>query len=161
VLTRHCTARIDDLDGVPDGATVTVGGIAGKPRITVAKRGRAAGKKMAIVEIAGLAGSVTAVIFPETYERARDLVEEDRILLLTGQPARSSARAALKTTDVRALDGALSGASGGQLLIDFPTARGDVAPLLARVQQVLARHKGASPVFFRLHSDGRTPIVHR
>ena len=39
VLLRHCTARIDDLDAVPDGATVTVGGIAGKPRITVAKRG--------------------------------------------------------------------------------------------------------------------------
>src|SRR5262249_23569774 len=36
VLLRHCTARIDDLDAVPEGATVTLGGIAAKPRMTVA-----------------------------------------------------------------------------------------------------------------------------
>jgi len=158
---RHCTARIDDLDAVPDGATVTVGGIAGKPRITVAKRGRSAGKKMAIVEVAGLAGAVTAVIFPETYERARDVVAEDRILLLTGQLDRSSDRPTIKASDVRALDGALAGASGGHLVVDLPALVADPAAALARVQAILGRHAGGSPVFFRLQAAGRPPLVHR
>jgi len=161
VLLRHCTARIDDLDAVPDGATVTVGGIAGKPRITVAKRGRSAGKKMAIVEVAGLAGAVTAVIFPETYERARDVVAEDRILLLTGQLDRSSDRPTIKASDVRALDGALAGASGGHLVVDLPATAADPAGALARVQAILGRHSGGSPVFFRLQAAGRPPLVHR
>jgi DNA polymerase-3 subunit alpha len=161
VLLRHCTARIDDLDAVPDGATVTVGGIAGKPRITVAKRGRSAGKKMAIVEVAGLAGTVTALIFPETYEKARDLIAEDRILLLTGQLDRSSDRPTLKASDVRALDGALTGASGGHLVVDLPAPKSDLAAQLARVQAILGRHSGGSPVFFRLPSDGKVPVVHR
>jgi len=161
VLLRHCTARIDDLESVPDGATVTVGGICGKPRITVAKRGRSAGKKMAIVEVCGLAGAVTAVVFPETYERVHALIEEDRILLLSGQLDKSSDRATLKTTDVRALDGAMTSAADGHLVVDLPTSRGDLKIVLARVQQILQRHKGESPVFFRLHAGGQTPIVHR
>jgi DNA polymerase-3 subunit alpha len=161
VLMRHCTARIDDLDGVPDGATVTVGGIAGKPRVTVAKRGRSAGKKMAIVEICGLAGAVTAVVFPEIYERVHALIEEDRILLVTGQLDRSSERPSIKSTDVRALDGAMTGAAGGHLVVDLPASRGDLKVVLDRVQQILGRNKGESPVFFRLAADGRTPIVHR
>jgi DNA polymerase III subunit alpha len=162
VLMRHCTARIDDLEGVPDGATVTVGGIAGKPRVTIAKRGRSAGKKMAIVEICGLAGAVTAVVFPETWERTHALIEEDRILIVTGQLDKSSDRPSLKTTDVRALDGAMAGAAGGHLVVDLPASRGsDLKPLLGRVQQILGRNKGESPVFFRLAAAGSTPIVHR
>jgi DNA polymerase-3 subunit alpha len=160
-MMRHCTARIDDLEGVPDGANITVGGIAGKPRVTVAKRGRSAGKKMAIVEICGLAGSVTAVVFPETYERCHALIEEDRILLVTGQLDKSSDRPALKSSDVRALDGAMAGAAGGHLVVDLPASRADLQPLLGRVQQILGRNKGESPVFFRLDAGGAAPIVHR
>jgi len=161
LLLRHCTARIEDLAEVPDGATVTVGGIVGKSRITLAKRGRMAGRKMAIVEIAGLAGAATAVVFPETYERAKDLLDEDRIVLLTGQLDLASERPTIRTSEVRALDGVMNGASGGQLVVDLPPRAGDLHALLARVRTILGRHRGSSPVFFRVHESGRPPVVHR
>jgi DNA polymerase-3 subunit alpha len=160
LLRRHCTARIEDLPDVTDGATVTVGGVAGKPRITVAKRGRSAGKKMAIVELAGLAGAVTVVVFPETYERVKEHVEEERILLVTGQLDLASDRPSIKASEVAPLDGVMGGASGGQLILDLPM-RGPIEPLLARVRAILARHHGSSPVFFRLPQPGRAPLVHR
>jgi DNA polymerase-3 subunit alpha len=94
LLLRHCTARIDDLSAVPDGATVTVGGITGKSRITVAKRGRMAGRKMAIVELAGMAGAATVVVFPETYERTKDHLDEDRIVLVRPRLDQGDGRAA-------------------------------------------------------------------
>jgi DNA polymerase-3 subunit alpha len=161
LLLRHCTARIEELAEAPDGATVTVGGIAGKPRITVAKRGRAAGRKMAIVELAGLAGAATVVAFPETYERSKDFLEEDRILLVTGQVDLSSERPTIRASDVKPLDGAMGGAGGGQLVLDLPADAQDLRPLLARVRAVLAGHRGSSPVFFRVHEPGRPPAVHR
>jgi DNA polymerase-3 subunit alpha len=162
LLLRHCTARVEDLQDVPDGATVTVGGITGKARITVAKRGRMAGRKMAIVEVAGLAGAVTVVVFPETYEKTRDFLDEDRIVLITGQLDLSSERPTIKANDVRPLDGALSGAAGGQLVLDLPAREDvDLRGMLGRVRSILSRHKGASPVFFRVHEPGRPPSIHR
>ena len=56
---------------------VTVAGIAGKPRITTTKRGKAAGKKMAIMDLLGVSGQVGCVVFPETFEATRQWLDED------------------------------------------------------------------------------------
>jgi len=161
LLLRHCTARVEDLAEVPDGSTVTIGGIAAKPRFTVARRGRSAGRKMAIVEVAGLAGAATVVVFPETYDRVKEHLDEDRLLLVTGQLDLSSERPTIKASDVAPLDGVMSGAAGGQLILDLPPPGGEFGPLLGRVRTILARHRGSSPVFMRLHESGRPPVVHR
>src|SRR5262249_62015307 len=92
-------------------------------------------------------GTVTAVISPETYERARDVVAEDRILLLTGQLDRSSDRPTLKASEVRALDGALNGAAGGHLVVDLPSLADGGAAKLARVQAILGRPSLTTPHF--------------
>jgi len=43
-----------------------------------------------------------------------------------------------------------------------PSSRsGDLRGLLGRVRSILARHKGSSPVFFRIQEPGRPPAVHR
>jgi hypothetical protein len=55
----------------------------------------------------------------------------------------------------------MTGAAGGHLVVDLPTSRGDLKVVLGRVQQILVRNKGESPVFFRLAAGGQTPIVHR
>jgi hypothetical protein len=55
----------------------------------------------------------------------------------------------------------MTGASAGQLVLDLPPRNGDLKLLLGRVRAVLVKHRGASPVFFRLHDSGRPPVVHR
>ena len=160
LLLRHCTARIDALGEAPDGANVTVGGIVSSVRITVAKRGKSAGKKMAIVEVAGVVGSVTVLVFPDAYERAKEFLEEDRIVLVSGQLDLASERASIKANEVKPLDGVLGGASGGQLIIDL-AARIDAQVALERVRSTLGRHRGSSPVFIRIAQRGRPPLVHR
>jgi len=160
LLLRHCTARIETLAEAQDGANVTVGGIITGVRVTVAKRGKAAGRKMAIVELAGLAGSATALVFPDTYERAKEFLESDRIVLLSGALDLSSDRATIRANELKPLDGVLDGASGGQLIIDL-APRPDAARALADVRATLARHRGASPVFLRIAQAGRPPLIHR
>jgi DNA polymerase III subunit alpha len=139
---------------------VTVGGIISAVRITVAKRGKSAGRKMAIVEVAGMAGSVTALVFPDTYERSKEFLEEDRIVLVAGALDLGSDRPSIKANDVRPLDGVLGGASGGQLVIDL-AMRAEAERALERVRATLSRHRGSSPVFFRIAQPGKAPLVHR
>ena len=91
-----------------------------------------------------------------------DHLEEDRIVLVTGQLDLGSERPTIKATDVRPLDGQLSGAAGGQLMLDLPArSEGDLRGLLGRVRSILAKHRGSSPVFFRVHEPGRPTSVHR
>jgi DNA polymerase-3 subunit alpha len=160
LLLRHCTARIESLGDVPDGTAVTVGGIITGVRVTVAKRGKAAGRKMAIVELQGPAGSVTALVFPDTFDRAKEFLDVDRIVLVSGGLDLSSDRATIKANELKPLDGVLDGAAGGQLIIDM-APRPDAPRVLEEVQAALSRHKGASPVFLRIPQAGRPPLVHR
>ena len=160
LLRRHCTARIEALNEAPDGANLTVGGIISSIRVTVAKRGKSAGKKMAIVELAGLAGTTTALVFPDAYERAKSCLEEDRIVLVTGTLDLGGERPSIKANEVKALDGVISGAAGGQLIIDLPARPADGSQL-DRLAAILARHRGSSPAFFRIALPEKAPLIHR
>ncbi len=162
LLRRHCNANIADLNALPDNHSVTVGGIAGKPRITVTKKGKTAGRKMAIVEIFGDEGSVSCVIFPDVYEEVRAHIEEDRILILKGQLDLSRDDPTIKVAEVVPLDGILDQSGAGQIIIDLPTSAGAELPqTLQKIRDALLESVGENPVFVRLVRDRGKPVVHR
>lgn len=63
-----------------DGMPVTVAGIVSGIRTLVTKKN----KVMAFVQIEDLYGTIEAVVFPNVYERYRDLIEKDRKIVLKG-----------------------------------------------------------------------------
>jgi len=163
LLRQYCTAHVDQITELKDGATVTVGGIAGKPRITVTKKGRTVGRKMAIFDLNGDAGgAVSCVTFPDVFERCQSIVEEDRILLVTGQLDLSREdQPSIKVSEMRPLQELLDKGERGQIVIDLPSTESDLSPLLQRLHQVIAASPGQHPVFLRLRAHDRPPLVHR
>src|SRR6185295_15489760 len=64
-----------------DGELVVLGGIIG----TLARKYTKRGEPYAQLRLEGLAGGVEVVAFPSVYEAAPELMETDRIVLVTGR----------------------------------------------------------------------------
>lgn len=70
----------EDGDLTRDGMSVTLAGIISGLRTLVTKKNN----MMAFVQIEDLCGSIETVVFPNVYERHRELIEKDRIVVITG-----------------------------------------------------------------------------
>lgn len=66
---------------IKDGMTVTMAGmIAGKKNLVTKNN-----KMMAFVDLEDLYGEVEVVVFPNVYERCRDAIEEDKVVVVKGK----------------------------------------------------------------------------
>ena len=78
--------KADDEDAVktariPDGKYVTIGGLVSEKTPHFTKNNQA----MAFVTIEDMTGTVEIIFFPKTYEKYRDLLNEDEKLLVRGR----------------------------------------------------------------------------
>jgi DNA polymerase-3 subunit alpha len=80
-LRAAVTAFAADLPEKQDREPVTVGGIIAQVTVRMTRRGEA----MANVTLEDETGSLTAVFFPKAYERCRELLEADRIVVIKGR----------------------------------------------------------------------------
>ena len=86
---RRATAVSSDFTGngedgsrkLTDGQRVLVGGIVSEKRIKYTKNNQV----MAYVTLEDMAGSFEAIVFPKSYERYRELLEEDKIIWMQGR----------------------------------------------------------------------------
>ena len=72
---------IDQLDESLKGRKVTVGGMVKHIRLTTTRKG----EEMAFAEVEDLNGSVDVVFFPKTYKQGKELLTEDRLIVLQGK----------------------------------------------------------------------------
>lgn len=91
VIEKTATASCDEIaeaadaengfDGrIKDGMTVTLAGIISSKKTLITK----SNKMMAFVDLEDLWGNIEVIVFPNIYERCRDLIEEDRIVVIRG-----------------------------------------------------------------------------
>jgi len=82
LITTYSTVTTKDILNLRENQEVKIGGI-----ITSLKKKftRADNQRMAIVEFEDLDGSITAVIFPEIYEKNSHLIAEGAIVFLKGK----------------------------------------------------------------------------
>lgn len=79
VLARE-TVPIAELDEVPEGREVRVGG-----RVAWLKRAvTRSGEEMAFVQVEDDLGSVEAILFPKVWARAKSFVSRDRVIIVQG-----------------------------------------------------------------------------
>lgn len=81
-IKQFATADAKTLPGLKGGATVRMGGIITKLRLTYTKRNN---EKMAIAVLEDLAGTVELLVYPRTYEKVGALIVEEAALLVTGR----------------------------------------------------------------------------
>lgn len=65
---------------IKDGMTVTIAGIVNGRKTLITK----SNTMMAFADVEDLYGSMEVIVFPNVYERCRHLIEEDKIVVITG-----------------------------------------------------------------------------
>jgi DNA polymerase III subunit alpha len=78
------TNPITDLGSVPEGSTVTIGGIINSLREITTKNGQ----KMAFVQLADMTSEIELVVFPKVHTENEALWIRDKIVLVKGQTSR-------------------------------------------------------------------------
>jgi DNA polymerase-3 subunit alpha len=150
LVASHDMAALTEVD---DRSEVTVGGMFAALRTTVSNKGRSAGQPMVICRISGLGGHANAVIFPRTYARCRDLVQEDRVALFRATVDKSREEPSLLVESVLALDDPEIGAGRRLLLVVRAETPEQRSLRLDALRTLLPRHPGPTEVYLAVDAD--------
>ena len=133
------------------GSTVFMGGIVSgyRPRTT------RQGAPMAAFTLEDRTGSVEVVVFPKTWERCREAVDADRLVVVSGRLERDGEVAKLVAEDVRSIE-TLSGAVGRTLSIRLSASRHGRETLQA-LADLFDLHRGPSWIRLHLELPGHRP----
>jgi DNA polymerase-3 subunit alpha len=138
------------------GARVTAGCMIASVRATIAKAGRSAGKKMAMLTVEDLTGKAEAVVFAEAYGRFAELIKPQAMVFLVGTSDRRGERGGMIVEQVIPIDQAIEELAGS-ILLRLP-AGGAGEEFLRRLHDVLIRHKGTCPILLELRPAGRGDV---
>ncbi len=80
-LSVFTTGPVANLASVPDGREVTVGGMFSQIKTMIDKKGNA----MAFATLEDFTGSVELILFSDCYEKNREYIDKDRMVLVGGR----------------------------------------------------------------------------
>ncbi len=123
-----------------EGATVVLGGIVVGLEERVIKSGKNEGRRMARFRIEDFEGAVPAVMFADSFQRYRDLLKENEVLLFAADVDASREEVSVRVHDVYRPADAPRELSG---LVEVDL--GPEAPL-QEVRETFGRFKGTKPV---------------
>ena len=138
-----------------DGTPVNIGCMVASVRPTQVKRGRSAGKKMAMLTVEDLTGKCDAVVFSDTWETCAEQLQPEAMVFLGGSVDRRRERPSIKVDRVVPIDGALEELTG-VVLLRLPA--GFDGGRLEALKEVLARHKGSAAVMLTIRPETRTDV---
>jgi DNA polymerase-3 subunit alpha len=128
-----------------DGDVVTVGGIVGALRQLTTRKG----DPMAFVRLDDLSGSVEVIAFNSAYAAARELLEDDRVLLVKGRVDHKDGEVKLVALEVSAFE-AVPERREVRLRVD---ARRAHAGVIRELAEVVRGFPGESPVIVALDTS--------
>jgi DNA polymerase III subunit alpha len=155
VLNDKADAAIAQLTAgdYSDGAIVTIGGIISGLQRKMTKQGNA----WAIATVEDLAGSIDCMFFPATYQLVSTQLVEDAVVFVKGRLDKREDVPRLVAMELTIPD--LSEASASApVTITIPTVK-VTPPLVEKLGEVLAHHRGSSEVRVRLQGARKTTVL--
>ncbi|MFI6155593.1 DNA polymerase III subunit alpha [Kitasatospora sp. NPDC051170] len=153
VLADKADCAVADLADRPDGTIVTIGGIISGLQRKMTKQGNA----WAIATVEDLAGSIDCMFFPASYQLVSSQLVEDAVVFVRGKLDKREDVPRLMGMELSAPD--LSNAHAeAPIVINIPTGK-VTPPLVARLGEVLAHHKGSTEVRLRLEGRTKTTVL--
>jgi DNA polymerase-3 subunit alpha len=146
-------ARLEDY---PAQARVVVGCMVAQVRPMLAKSGRSAGAKMAMLTLEDLSGKADAVLFANNYASYAPLLEPERIVFVAGTVDRRRERPCILVDHVIPADQALEQLTG-LVMLRLPPLAVESA-VLPRLHDVLVRHRGDCPILLELRAESRHDV---
>jgi len=144
-LTTHTLAGLTEL---ADGAPVVVGGVLVGFRKVITRRG----EPMAYLVLEDFGGQVEVLVFPRVYERCRDWLFKDQVLLVEGRVDREEEGVKVLADHLERLPKD----EMPSLYLKIEEGRG-----LKELQMVLAAHPGPHPVYFYFPEKRRRLLAKR
>ena len=151
ILNAYSTCRINELANLSDGQEVLIGGIINKAKITITRK---KGEKMAIVTLGDLDSFFEVLVFPKTYRKAPELIEEDSLVYVLGRLNMREEEVKLVADEIIPLE-KVKEKFTKSVLVKISTL-GLEENIMKRLKYVLKKFKGNIPVFIDLMSpEGR------
>ena len=142
-LKLYASSTTQTLSQLHDGDEVSIGGIITKCKFTFTKR---TGDKMAILKLEDLKGTVEVLVFPRSFKTAEKNIAEDNIVYVKGRANLREDIPKIIAEEVLPLDQAREKYTQA-LSIELITTGLEKATL-SKLNEVLAKHKGTTPVYF-------------
>ncbi|OGC23964.1 DNA polymerase III subunit alpha [candidate division WOR-1 bacterium RIFOXYB2_FULL_42_35] len=145
-LEAQANVKIVEIAEKREGEVVKIGGILTECRNITTKKGR----MMMIATIEDLTGSVGLVIFPSTFDKVKDHLKKDVIIIVQGKINRD-----MRSDDFNVVAESIGPMEELEKVRSLHIELVDVndTGLLARMKELLMASKGRDPVFVRL--DGK------
>jgi DNA polymerase-3 subunit alpha len=161
MLAAQTSMEISELGTLGDGEVVSVAGIVG----SLGRRYTRRGEPYAVFRLEDLTGGIGIVAFPSVFEKAADIAQPDRIVIVKGRADLRGRELQLVALEIfepnLSLDGfsspqePLSPDSGDPLLVDV-SATSCTQGLIGRLRDLFTLHPGRLPVVVQLVSEGET-----
>ena len=152
-LKKFCSHALADLPGLADGTPVLLGGLVTAVRAKVAKAGPSAGQKWAILRLEDLTGGVDCLAFADAYAKCRDLIAEDKLVLVKGVVDFKREEPSVRVSEMMPLEEAAPRFCR-QVILKLRCVGHDGATL-RRLKDIFEAHPGDCPVYFEFLTPDR------
>jgi DNA polymerase-3 subunit alpha len=143
-----------DLEGLPDGAEIKVGGLLNGIKLHTDRNGR----QMAFGSVEDMKGSVELVVFPDAFERVKEHLKIDALVMLHGRLSDRNGRISIQVEQLMQLDEARVGmADAVNVLLAGSNLMED---RLTSLKNIANRHEGGCSLFIHVQiDDGNRAVI--
>ncbi len=150
-LARAITCDLQAVSDRRDGEPITVGGLIAETKAITTRNGQ----NMMFARLEDLAGSVEIVVVPAVYDKEREILKNDQIVLVSGrvdQKGEGETKVVAQSIKLLHVD---PDAEEDRLLLNFEH-RALEANDLSNLKRLIVDHEGSAPVVAKLRQNGET-----
>ncbi len=153
LLDQFTNADAISIKELKDGGVVRIGGLVRSTKNIKTKKG----ELMAFVTIEDMHGSVEVIVFSSVFSKARDLLEEDRPVIVQGQVQKDEKSVKILADTVIPVDKAEE-TWAASVHFNLEISRTDREGL-ENLHLILKRHPGLCPAFLHLRGPDNTDSI--
>jgi DNA polymerase-3 subunit alpha len=153
VLDKFTNANAISIKELKDGGVIRIGGLVRSIKNIKTKKG----ELMAFVTIEDMHGAVEVIVFSRVFSDVRDLLVEDRPVLVQGQVQKDEKSVKILADMVISIDKAEE-TWAASVHFNLELSRTDREGL-ENLHAILKRHPGLCPAFLHLRSPGNTDSI--
>ena len=140
------------------GPRVVVGGLISQVRNIAIRNGRSAGKKMAVIHLEDLVGSIEAIVFPDSLAAFAPLMKPDTVVFITGEVDTRREEPGLRVGKITPLERAARDLT--EQVVVYVESAGGPDERIASLRKLCVKHRGRCRMYFRVSSaDGWTTTI--
>ena len=153
LLDKFTNADAISIKELSDGGVVRIGGLVQNSKMIKTKKG----DLMAFVTIEDMHGAVEAIVFSRVFGQVRDLLVEDKPLLIQGQVQKDEQSVKILADTVIPIEAAEETWTAS-VHFNLEISRTD-REVLTQLHDIFERHPGGCPAFLHLRSVDHTDSV--